>query len=1064
MSWLRSLIATGVQNPVYANMLMVVLAAGGLVAARTLVRETYPEFSLDRISITVAYPGASPPEVEQGVCRKIEEALQGLAGLKLVWSRAEENSALVVVELNERVDARMMMLDIKDLVDRIDTFPPEVERPLVSEMVVREQVIKVAVHGKASERAIKEYAREIKDELLSGGRVSQVRVGGVRDDEIAIQVSREALMQYGLTLDAVAAVVARNCVDLPAGNLRTDHEELALRTTGQRYTAGEFEDLVIIAQPDGTLVRLGHLATVTDGFADDFRLGRFQGQPAAVLEIFKTPDQDISSIARTVRDYVSWKRGQLPQGLHIDTWADTSREVDARIDMLISNALQGMTLVLLLLTLFMDFRTSLYVAVGVPLSVAGAFIVMYFTGQTLNMISLFGLIMVTGIIVDDAIVVADSYRLHVSAGEPPTLAAVNGPTHVAMPVLLSSATTIVAFLPLFFVVGILGKFISVLPIVVVSAIIFSGVEVFCVFPSHLQHCLGRREPGGRLASWRRRYRSSMDGWIDRVLARRYRPMAAAAVRARWLTLSAAATCLLVAIGLVGGWRIPFTLLPEIDADTLRARVEFPPGVPPTQTERAARQLEAAANQLNNREFLPNPGDGDLVVHTFTMVGEWSGWVAEHGSHLCEVVIELMPGERRRVDNAALLAAWGQATGTVQDALAVTFGRVQRGPTEKPLEIRLLGDDLDQLEAAATEVAEGLRAFAGVSGIEQDLQPGKRELRITLKPLARTLGVTVEALARQIRSSFHGGEAVRVQRGSDEVRVQVRLPDRERGSISDIENLLIHGPGGTEIPFRELAEYQIERGHAIIRHQNGQRRARVVADVDERLTNAERILGEFEASFLKDLPTRYPGIRYRIEGQHAQIVESLRSLLWAFALALVAMYGILASVLGSYTQPLIIMVTIPLGFVGAAAGHLLMGYELTMMSIFGMVALSGVVVNDALVLLSQINDGVRAGQPVFQAVVGTGEARFRAVFLTTATTVAGLTPLLLERNTQAESLVPMAIALTFGLAWATVLTLLVVPAMSLALNDVQRFARWLWRGGAYPSAETIAAGAAPAVHQ
>lgn len=1064
MSWLRTLIATGVRNPVYANMLMVVLAAGGLVAARTLVRETYPEFSLDRISISVLYPGASPIEVEQGVCTKIEEALRGLANIKLVWSQAEENTALVVVELHDRVDARLMMLDIKDRIDRIDTFPPEVERPLVSEMLAREQVINVAVHGEVSERTIKEYANEIKNELLSGGKVSQVRVRGVRDDEISIQVSREALLQYGLTLDAVATVVARNCVDIPAGTLRTDREELALRTTGQRYSAREFEDLVIIARPDGTLVRLGHLAKVTDGFADDFRLGRFQGQPAAVLDIFKTPDQDTSSIARTVRDYVTWKRGQLPERLHLDTWADTSREVDARIDMLVSNALQGMALVVLLLTVFMDLRISFYVAIGVPLSVAGAFIVMHFTGQTLNMISLFGLIMVTGIIVDDAIVVADSYRLHVSAGESPRLAALNGPAHVALPVLLSSGTTIVAFLPLLFVVGILGKFISVLPVVVISAVFFSGIEAFCVLPSHLQHCLHPGQATGRLAAWRRRYRSAVEGWIDCMLTRGYRPVAMAAVRARWLTLAGALACLLVAIGLVAGWRIPFMLLPEIDSDTLRARVEFPPGIPPSQTERAAQRLEAAANQLNNRDFLPNPGKEDLVIRTFTTVGEWSGWVTQHGGHLCEVVIELTPGEHRRVDNATLLAKWAQATGPVSDALSVTFDRVQRGPTEKPLEIRLLGDDLEQLEAAAIEVSEGLLAFAGVSGVERDLQPGKREMRITLKPLARTLGVTVEDLARQIRSSFHGGEAVRIQRGREDVRVQVRLPDHERGSIADIENLLIAGPGGNEIPFRELAEYHIERGHAVIRHQDGQRRVRIVADVDKRVTNAERILATFEKDFLRKLPARYPGTRYRIEGQHAQIVESLRSLLWAFALALVAMYGILASSLGSYVQPMVIMAAIPLGFVGAAAGHLLMGYELTMMSIFGMVALSGVVVNDALVLLSQINDAIREGKPVFQAVVGTGETRFRAVFLTTATTVAGLTPLLLERNTQAESLVPMAIALTFGLAWATVLTLVVIPAMSLALNDVQRFVHWLRRGGPYPSAETVAAGAATVTYE
>jgi len=1040
MSWLRGLIAAGVRNPVYANVLMICILAGGVLAGTALVRETYPEFSLDRLAVEVAYPGASPEQVEEGVCVKIEQALEGVPGVRKVWSRAEENAALVIVELrSDAADPRLVLLDVKDRVDRIDTFPPEVEAPVVREVIARAQVINVSIYGDAPERAIKEWAQEIKNELLGLGAVSQVKLRGVRDYEISIQVSEEALSQYGLTMEQVAGVVARNCLDLAAGSLRTQREELLLRTTGQRYTGQQFEDLVVIAHPDGTLIRLGQIATIADGFEDDYKLARFDGKPAAVLEVFKTADQDTSTIAAAVRQYVAAKKPELPAPLHIVAWADNSRQVDARIDMLLVNAMLGMVLVIVVLTLFLDFRVSLYVAVGIPVSFAGALIVMHVTGETLNMITLFGLIMVIGIVVDDAIVVSDGFRHRVRAGDEPALAAINGANHVALPVLASSLTTIIAFLPLLFVVGIMGKFIAVLPVVVIAAIVFSSIEVFCVLPSHLRHCLHGNGGDGRLTRRARSVQVWVDGFVDRVIDRAYRPSLKAALNARGLALAACAAVLVVVIGLVAGDRIPFTLLPEMDSDTLRARIRFPQGVPAERTEAAVGQLEAAALRLNRPDVLAHRGSGDLVANTFAIVGQRSGWVDEHGSHLGELIVELLPAEQRRADCKQIMAAWSQQIGSVQGASALTLDRVQQGPTDKPLELRLLGDDLDALSMAADDVAAALGGYAGVSGVEHDLRPGKREVRVRLKPLARTLGVTLEDVARQLRSGFYGGEAVRVRRGRDEVRVQVRYPDRQRMSIGDIETLRVRAPDGRELPFRELADCTVERGYGSVQRQQGHRRVRIMADVDERLANAERILTEFRAGPLPRILARYPGIDYRIQGQHGQMVESLRSLFSGLAVALIAIYGVLAAMLGSYGQPLIIMAVIPLGFIGAAAGHAVTGYDLTIMSVFGLVALAGVVVNDSLVLLDQINRNVAAGQPITEAIIDAGAMRFRAVILTTVTTVAGLAPLLLERSTQAQSLKPMAISLTFGLAFATVLTLIVVPVLYLVSGDVRRLA-------------------------
>ncbi|NLX13859.1 MAG: efflux RND transporter permease subunit [Phycisphaerales bacterium] len=1055
MSVLRGLIAAGVRNPVFANGLMICLLVGGVISGRGLVSETYPEFSLDRITITVPYPGASPNESERGVCVKIEQALEGLPSIKNIFSFANENGAFIIIELKKDVrDHRLAMLDIKDRVDRIDSFPAEVEKPLVTEMLIRQQVINLAIYGQASERAIKELALEIKDELVSRKGVAQIDLTGVREDEIAIELSREALLRYNLSLQEVAALVAKNCLDMPAGTLRTDAEELTLRTIGQRYTAQQFEDMVLIAQPDGTLIKLGQVARVTDGFAEDVRIGRFQGQPAALLEIFKTPKQDISVISAAVHDYVEWKRPQLPEQIQLGVWADNAREVQGRIDMLLKNGLQGMLLVAVVLTLFMDLRISFYVAMGIPISFAGALIAMHFLDQTLNMITLLGLIMVSGIIVDDAIVIADGYRIRVAAGDTPALAAINGSARMFLPVTASTSTTILAFMPLLFVVGIMGKFIAVLPLVVIFALTFSSVEAFAILPSHLQHCLRRVQK----RSWRTTFRERIEQRIEYVVTRVYRPLARRAITARWLTLSTVFSLFVVMIGLWASGRPPFILLPEIDSDTLRARVRFPQGVPVSRTIQAVRQLEDAANRLSDRQLLPHKGDDneDLVRHAFSIVGEWSGFVEEHGSHICEVIIELLPSEKRRLNSAIIMAEWARLTGTIDDALSTTFTRIQSGPTEKALDVRLFGEDLEQLSNAADEVAAQYRQYAGVSDIETSLLPGKREVRIRLKPLAQTLGVTLDELAGQLRRGFYGGRAVRVQRGRDEVRVQVRLPDDERRSIADIENIRIQSSHRQDIPFRELAYMDIERGYASIDRQNGRRMVRVMANVDERYANAEKILRDMRGDFLHSLMSLYPSLEYRMEGQHAQISESLNSLFLGFILALVAMYAILAGMLASYYQPLVIMAAIPLGAIGALCGHLVYGYDLTIMSVFGLVALSGIVVNDSLVLLDQFNEDRAAGHPLLESILKAGEHRFRAVLLTTVTTIAGLAPLQFERSTQAQWMIPMAVTLSFGLGFATVLTLIVVPAIYLALFDLRRLFRWLWHGGPYPTFETMQA--------
>ncbi|MCH7812839.1 MAG: efflux RND transporter permease subunit, partial [Planctomycetes bacterium] len=980
------LISWGVRNPVMANLAMVCILAAGFLATRGMVRETYPEFSLDHIAIDVVYPGASAADVETGITIRIEEAIQGIDGIREVSSNSSDGGCSVFVALRNDVgNPSKIVKEIQDRIERITTFPAGAEEPVVGERLVPSQVINVAVSGDVSERTLKSLTREVHDDLITDPDISQVSIVGVRDDEISIDVSEEALQRYGLSFADVMAAVARSSLDLPAGTLRTRNEEITLRTVGQRYTGADFERLVVISAPDGTLIRLNQIATVRDTFEESPKRGWFNGRPAALVSVYKTKTQDTSTIARKVRAYVAARQADLPDGVTMSIWADGSREVDGRIGMLLSNGLTGMFLVLIALTLFLGLRLSIWVAAGIPVSFAGALVILGLTDQSLNMISLLGLIMVTGIIVDDAIVIAEHIHTRRQQGLSSIEAAVTGAREMALPVLGSSATTIVAFIPLLFVSGVMGKFIRVLPIVVIAAVIASSFEAFFILPAHLRHAGAAGDPGdhapGR-TSWRFRLRRRLDGALQGIIERWYRPALETAVRRRWVTLAAAAACLAITAGLIGGGRVAFVLFPKGDSNLLRARVRFPEGTPAAVTEAAVHRIAQAAKGIHDTQPASAAGTG-LVRQVFANIGQWSGFWTETGAHLGEVSVELPPAQTRRMSGAEILDAWRQQVGIIDDVLSLEMVPLEFGPTEKPLEIRLHGNDLEFLRRAADEFRDKLATYAGVYEIDDDLLPGKRELRVSLKPVARTLGLTVADLASQLREGFFGGEAVRILRDRAEVAVQVRYPRDQRRSLSDVSKVRIRTAAGHEIPFTEAADVTLVRGYSSIWRQDGQRRVRVRANVDERRANAEQILDDLEATFLPEAARRYRqenpegDFSYSIGGQRAQIAESLGSLTSGLGLALVVIYALLASILRSYLQPLVIMAAIPVGVIGVVAGHLIMGYDLTIMSAFGAVALTGVVVNDALVLVVRTNRLVAGGQPIVAAVIEAGRSRFRA---------------------------------------------------------------------------------------
>lgn len=1056
MSFSKRIIAAGVHNPVFANLAAVGILIGGFVGARSLHRETFPETAVDWLEITVAYPGANPLDVEKGVSIKIEEAIKGIVGFGEISSLSTDQWGKIVAEFDSSVlPATEVLRQIQDRVGSITTFPKEAERPVIQEFIYRDSVISVGVSGDVPERTIKSIAEQIQRDLMSNREISQVSLSGVRDFELSIKLTEVALKRYDLTLADVIKAVIQSSLDLPAGTVRTLREEINVRTIGQRYTVNDFEELVVVANRNGTSLRLGQIAEITDSFEQTPIFGRVNGKPGVMINVSKTAREDTIRIANIVRAYVDEVGKRLPEGIKLNIWADTSRDVDARLKMLIKNGLLGMVLVLLCLIGFLDFRSALGAALGIPVAFAGALAVMAFNGWSLNMISLLGLLMATGIIVDDAIVVAESVRACVREGLPLAQASVEGAHRVALPVIMSSVTTIIAFIPLMHVEGVMAKFIYVFPVVVIAAIIASSFEAFLILPAHLfEWGASGKSSATEAGGWRDRWRRRMDQSIDDFLDRRYARWLRSACRARFVVLGLTFSAVLICLGLVLGGRAPFVLFPKIDGNTLRARVRFPEGMPIKACQNAVAQMERAALSLNSLESLATKTDGELVQQIYSVSGEWPDFVPSPGSSLCETSLELMPSELREVDSAAIIEQWRKSIGVIPDAQLIAITRQQVGPSQKPIEIRVLGDELAEIRAAADEVSSHLASYQGVFDIDDDLLPGKRELRVTLKPEAHNLGITVADLATQLRQALFGAEAVRLQRGTDEIKVIVSFGDEERTSLSAIENMRIRGRWGGAVPFAEVADTELVRGYSSIGRQDGHRRVRVQADVDERFANAEQVVSAMVSTVLPELDAKYPGVTFLVDGERERINESMASLTSAFGIAMVVVFAILGAVLRSYVQPIVIMAAIPLGMVGSIFGHFLLGYELTLMSVFGMVALAGIVVNDSLVLVDQINKSIQGGMGVMEAVIYSGRSRFRAVILTTITTVAGLLPLLLERSSQAQSLIPMAISVAFGLILATGLTLFVVPAMYLVVNDAKRCVRWMRRGGAFPAPEAV----------
>ena len=1041
------------RNGVVANLLMVLIVMAGVLTIPDLKKEVFPEFSVNVITVSVSYRGAAPEEVEEAVCIRVEEALQGLEGIERIRSSANEGMGTVRIEIEPGYDPRALLDDIKARVDAIDTFPEETEKPVMEEATIRNQVINLSISGDADELTLKRLGEQVRDELLLLPELSQAELKNSRLYEISIEVSEDDLRRHGLTFDQVARAVRRTSLDLPGGSVKAESGEILLRTKGQAYRGEEYEKLTLFTRPDGSRLQLGDVARVVDGFEDSDKFAWLNGKPSVMVQVFRVGEESALEVARAVKEYAAEAQGRMPEGIVLTPWADQARILESRMNLLIENGLTGLVLVFVVLTLFLRLRLALWVTVGIPISFLGTIALMPVFDVSINMVSLFSFIMVLGIVVDDAIVVGESVYSRQQATGRGLSAAIEGTQRVTVPVVFGVLTTAMAFTPMLFVAGDSGPIWQVIPLIVIPTLMFSLIESKMVLPYHLSHYRPRRE--GRSKSFLVRVGDGFFGFfgnaLDRFIQRVYRPMFLIVLEWRYLTLAVAVMTLLLTAGLVGGGLVDFNYFPRVESDTVVVDLTMPQETSAAVTARAIRKIEQSAFQLD-REIKQQTGRS-LFRHVLTTVGEQpyrtqtersnrSGDANRYSTpYRAEIIIELVPSEMRSLTSTQIGNRWRELTGPVPGAVELVFAS-ELIASGKPINIQFSSSDMVKLREAVSKTKQELARYQGVIDISDSFRGGKPELKLDITPKAEALGLSLQDMGRQVRQGFFGEEAQRIQRGRDDVRVMVRYPAEERRSLGTLERMRIRTPDGSEVPFSTVATAQMGRGFATISRVDRQRTISVTADVDEAVTNANRVLGDMEAGFLPDLLSSSPGVAYSLEGEQRDQQETLQGLAQGFALVMLGIFAMMAIPFRSYLQPLIVLSAVPFGIVGAVWGHVILGYSTSVLSMLGVVALAGIVVNDSLVLVSFINDHRKRGMPLVQAVHQAGIVRFRPILLTSLTTAAGITPLILEKSVQAQFLIPMAISLAFGVLFATFITLGLVPSLYLILEDFKRVFVWL----------------------
>ncbi|MFC2085388.1 efflux RND transporter permease subunit, partial [Bacteroidota bacterium] len=1025
---MERIISFFIKFKVWNNVLLFSVFGFGFLLFMQMKYSFFPESTPDNVIIQVVYPGASPEELEEGVVLRIEEAIDGLEGIERVTSSSRENFGTVTVERIKEADLDKVLNDVKNAVDRISSFPQGMEKPVIFEQKFRSRALSIVLYGETDLFNLKFIAEEFRDNLLSTEAISQVNIAGIPNIEFSIEVSEADLRRYKLTFDEIARAIGSTNINISGGKFETPDEEILIRAYGRNYYAKELSNIVVRGNPDGTNIYLNDIAQIKEKWEDVPTKSYFNNKTAAVLDIDKTLEEDILDVAATAKRLVD-EFNSSKEKVKAIVINDRTVSLSERINLLVRNGLIGLVLVMLTLGFFLNLRLSFWVALGIPFSFAGMFIVASIVGITINIISLFGMIIVVGILVDDAIVVGENIYAHYETGEHPLKAAVNGTKEMVGPVFTSIFTTIIAFLPFFFLDGFMGKFIWHMALVVIATLLFSLVEAFLILPGHLAHSKGlhpKKEDS--------LIRQKIESFINLITHRVYAPALDFSMKNKWITLVIPISFIMVTFGLIRGGFIGVTFFPFIDGDILPINISLVSGRQESDTDSLLAIIERKAWQVNENIKSKRPDGKNVITGIKRDIG--SNDFGESGSHTGKLTLELLSGEERNMDSYLIGNQIRQEVGPMPQAQNITYGRT--GFFGKPISVSLLGNNLNQMDRAKELLYEELVNFSTLKDVTISSEEGNRELNIKLKPKAYALGLTLRDVARQVRQGFFGEEVQRIQRGRDEIKVWVRYKVEDRAELGMLDQMRIKIPGGVEYPFIELAEYTIDRGIINISRLNNKREVRVEANLSDQSLDVPPILAEIRTEVLPRILSQVQGVFASFEGQSRAQEKVTRSMQRAFPVALVAMFILVILVFRSYVQAGLIFSLIPLAILGAIWGHGIQGIQINTLSIYGVIALSGIVINDSIIFVDRINRNLKNGHKIFNAVYTAGLSRLRPILLTTITTAVGLAPLIFETSRQAQFLIPMAVSVAYGLVFGTFVILFVLPSGFLVQNRIRYF--------------------------
>ncbi|HBM17508.1 MAG TPA: hypothetical protein DD381_14360 [Lentisphaeria bacterium] len=1040
-----SLIKAAVKNPVLSNLLVILIIIGGYIGTKTMNKEVFPNFSMNLIEVSVAYPGADPDEIEEGICLKLESALEGIEGIKEISYEAKRNIGKALIECKNGADVFKVKDEVSSRIDAINNFPIESEKPIIRELKFKSDVLTLAIWGDLPEYQLKEFAVELKDRILLLDNVTYADVSGTKDYEISLEVPEENLIKYNINFNDIENAVRNNSLNQPAGEIKTGLEKANVRIEGRKYSAEEYSRIPVICTPEGEVITIGDIGKGKDTFdPENNSITRFNGKPAVLVIVYKAESEDAIKIATEVSKLLDDIKSQIPPQIHITKFKDYSGFIQSRLNLLINNGIIGFCIVIFILWLFLDIRLSFWITMGIPISIAGALAIMSMTGSSINMLTMFGLIMVLGLIVDDTIVIGESIYTRRESGDSSYDAAINGSSEVIMPVIAAALTTVIAFIPLFFIPGIMGKFIMQIPIPVVAALSVSIIEALFILPVHLRH-LPEKNFGGNnfLSHISLKMRTFVNKSLSFIINGPYNRILNLSLNNYYIVIIISLALLLIFAGLFKGGFIKYFFMPEADSDFIYAKIELPPGTPSQSTIEISNKLLGALKKVEDEYTLRTAKE--LTIAQLYRVGT--------ENNILNVEVELIPSEKRNWYYTNVLNAWKNEVGSIPGAFAVKYDSAKRGPGGNPIDIQLLGKDSVNLMAASNELIDKLQDIKGVIDPQSDMRSGMKEYVVKIKDSAYYYGVSISDIAQHIRGGLEGAEALKIQRGRDEIKVRVRYPEGQVNSIDYLKNLKIKTKYGDLVPLQSLVNITLHETQKVVKRKHQKRTVNVTADIDKSEANAQEVLDNLSSSFLPVLAQKY-NLSYNLEGQAKESSQSFESLIrFGIPFALFAIYFIIASLFKSYLQPILILFTIPFGIIGSVLGHVIFGKDITIMSIFGMVAVAGIVINDSIVLIEAFNNNLEKGFTMKEALNLAGKRRFRAIILTTLTTFFGLSPLILEKSVQAQFLIPMAISISFGVLFSTIITLVAIPCYALMVNDIRRVFSYLFTG-LLPSREKV----------